>query len=143
VIARDGESVVLSQGGQAVKEGTRYQVVAMGKEMKDPQTGQSLGRLESPCCELVIDRVTPNLSYGHLENVRSELDNLPPGGLQVREALRASAAPALAAQAAIGDAAGEPQAAPVRAAQPPAARRVASPAKEADAPVGKKDDDNW
>ena len=145
VVARDGESVVLSQGGQAVKEGARYQVVAMGKEMKDPQTGQSLGRLESPCCELVVDRVTPNLSYGHLENMRGGMEDLPPGGLQVREVLKASAAPVLAAQAASGDtaAAGEPQAAPVRAAQPPAARRATSPAKEADAPVGKKDDDNW
>lgn len=145
VVARDGESVVLSQGGQAVKEGARYQVVAMGKEMKDPQTGQSLGRLESPCCELVVDRVTPNLSYGHLENMRGGMEDLPPGGLQVREVLKASAAPVLAAQAASGDtaAAGEPQAAPARAAQPPAARRAASPAKEADAPVGKKDDDNW
>lgn len=144
VIARDGESVVLSQGGQAVKEGTRYQVVAMGKEMKDPQTGQSLGRLESPCCELVVDRVTTNLSYGHLENMRGGMEDLPPGGLQVREVLKASAAPTLSALAAAnGDAAGEPQAAPVRAAQAPAARRAASPAKEADAPVGKKDDDNW
>ncbi|MEQ6308664.1 CsgG/HfaB family protein [Delftia acidovorans] len=145
VVARDGESVVLSQGGQAVKEGARYQVVAMGKEMKDPQTGQSLGRLESPCCELVVDRVTPNLSYGHLENMRGGMEDLPPGGLQVREVLKESTAPVLAAQAASGDtaAAGEPQAAPARAAQPPAARRAASPAKEADAPVGKKDDDNW
>ncbi|WP_202757951.1 CsgG/HfaB family protein [Delftia acidovorans] len=145
VVARDGESVVLSQGGQAVKEGARYQVVAMGKEMKDPQTGQSLGRLESPCCELVVDRVTPNLSYGHLENMRGGMEDLPPGGLQVREVLKASAAPVLAAQAASGDtaAAGEPHAAPARAAQLPAARRAASPAKEADAPVGKKDDDNW
>ncbi|MBN9322851.1 MAG: hypothetical protein J0H24_12700, partial [Delftia acidovorans] len=145
VVARDGESVVLSQGGQAVKEGARYQVVAMGKEMKDPQTGQSLGRLESPCCELVVDRVTPNLSYGHLENMRGGMEDLPPGGLQVREVLKASAAPVLAAQAASGDmaAAAEPQAAPARAAQAPAARRAASPAKEADAPVGKKDDDNW
>ncbi|WP_289241674.1 hypothetical protein [Delftia sp.] len=71
------------------------------------------------------------------------MEDLPPGGLQVREVLKASAAPVLAAQAASGDGAGEPQAAPARAAQPPAARRAASPAEEADAPVGKKDDDNW
>ena len=99
VVARDGTNVVLSQGGQSIREGTRYAMAAMGKEMKDPQTGQSLGRMESPCCELVIDRVTPNLSYGHLENMRTDLDSIPEGGLQVRNELKQSAAPATATSA--------------------------------------------
>jgi curli biogenesis system outer membrane secretion channel CsgG len=84
VVARDGTNVVISQGGHAVREGARYTVVLIGAEMKDPQTGQSLGRADSPCCELVVDRVTPNLSYGHLESVRTALDNLPAGALQIR-----------------------------------------------------------
>lgn len=147
VVARDGTNVVLSQGGQAVKEGTRYQVVAMGNEMKDPQTGQSLGRLESPCCELVIDRVTPNLSYGHLENVRSSLDHLPVAGLQVRGALKsaathAAAPPALAtAPAPAAPAARE--AAPAAASGKPGVRRDSAPAQDADAPAGRKADDKW
>jgi len=91
VVARDGTNVVISQGGQAVKVGARYAVVSMGNEIKDPQTGQSLGRMESPCCELVIDRVEPNLSYGHLDNVRANLDAIPTGGLQVRAELKSSA----------------------------------------------------
>ncbi|MCI3203446.1 MULTISPECIES: CsgG/HfaB family protein [Pandoraea] len=86
VLARDGTNVVVSQGGQALREGNRYAVVAMGNEFKDPQTGQSLGRTENPCCELVVERVTQNLSYGHLDNVRPglNLDTLPIAGLQVR-----------------------------------------------------------
>lgn len=92
VVARDGTNVVLSQGGQSIREGTRYAMVVMGKEMKDPQTGQSLGRMESPCCELVIDRVTPNLSYGHLENMRTDLEAIPEGGLQMRNELKNSPA---------------------------------------------------
>lgn len=84
VVALDGTNVVLSQGGQALREGARYSMVRMGTEMKDPQTGQSLGRMESPCCDLIIDRVTPNLSYGHLENVKGSLEDLPPAGLQLR-----------------------------------------------------------
>ncbi|MGC7402388.1 CsgG/HfaB family protein [Pandoraea pneumonica] len=84
VVARDGTNVVVSQGGQALREGARYAVVTMGNEFKDPQTGQSLGRSENPCCELVVERVTQNLSYGHLDNVRGSLDNLPVAGLQVR-----------------------------------------------------------
>jgi hypothetical protein len=74
--------------------------VTMGTEMKDPQTGQSLGRIESPCCELTVDRVTPHLSYGHLDNVRGPLDKLLPGALQVREPLPPAAPAAQAATAA-------------------------------------------
>ncbi|MBI3368646.1 MAG: hypothetical protein HY021_09470 [Burkholderiales bacterium] len=88
VVAMEGPNVVLSQGGQAMRPGARYAMVVMGTELKDPQTGQSLGRMESPCCMLVIDRVTPHLSYGHLESVQGALDNLLPGALQVREQLK-------------------------------------------------------
>jgi len=135
VVALEGNNVVLSQGGQALRAGARYAMVTMGTEMKDPQTGQSLGRLESPCCQLVIDRVTPNLSYGHLENVRGPLDKLLPGALQVREGL-----------AGAGKAQAQTDAPPVatpRAATTPAAK--ARPTAEATPPAeaGKKQDDKW
>lgn len=123
VVARDGTNVVLSQGGQSLREGVRYAIAAMGQELKDPQTGQSLGRMESPCCELVIDRVTPNLSYGHLENMRTDLDAIPVGGLQVRGELRHS--PTVAAGAGPANAAApKPEAAP--GSKKPAAARPAT-----------------
>lgn len=138
VVSRDGTNVVLSQGGQALREGTRYAMVTMGAEMKDPQTGQSLGRVESPCCELVVERVTPNLSYGRLENVRSNLEQLPVGGLQLRDELKEVAvakAPAPAPAAASTDA--PPPAAAPRPAQPrPRAAEDASAAPP-------KADDKW
>lgn len=87
IVARDGADVVLSQGGQALTEGARYRVNRLGKELKDPQTGQSLGRVESPCCELVVTRVAENLSYGRLENLQGSLDDVPVGGLLVGEKL--------------------------------------------------------
>jgi curli biogenesis system outer membrane secretion channel CsgG len=90
VVSRDGMAVVLSQGGQAVRQGASYEVVALGKELKDPQTGQSLGRADAPCCVVVVDRVTPNLSYGHLDGVTSSLDSMPEGALQVRAELKGS-----------------------------------------------------
>ncbi|MGZ5772943.1 CsgG/HfaB family protein [Ramlibacter sp.] len=144
VVARDGTNVVLSQGGQAIREGARYQVAAMGNEMKDPQTGQSLGRMEAPCCELVVDRVTPNLSYGHLENVKSNLDSLPPGGLQVRNELKAvaqvaSAAPATPQQEAAPQAAAAGVPAPMKS----PVKRVSQPAGDQEAPATKKGDDKW
>jgi curli biogenesis system outer membrane secretion channel CsgG len=88
IIERDGDSVILSQGGQSTKPGARYSVVSLGKEMKDPQTGESLGRSNSPCCEVVIDRVAAKLSYGHLEKVGISLDGLPLGALQIDEEVK-------------------------------------------------------
>ena len=62
-----------------------------GKEIKDPQTGQSLGNMETPCGEVVITRVTPKLSYGILEKVSIDLTNVQPGALLVKEEIPASA----------------------------------------------------
>ncbi|MGN5478189.1 hypothetical protein ACTMU2_17975 [Cupriavidus basilensis] len=47
-----------------------------------------LGRMESPCCEVVIDKVQPNLSYGYLENVKINIESIVPGGLQLREQVK-------------------------------------------------------
>jgi curli biogenesis system outer membrane secretion channel CsgG len=88
IVSRDGNNVVLSQGGESVKVGARYAVVSMGKEMKDPQTGESLGRMEAPCCELVVDKVGQKLSYAHLEKMSISLDDISLGGLQLREKLK-------------------------------------------------------
>ena len=91
VVSKDGTNVTLSQGGQAVKAGASYAIVYMGKELKDPQTGESLGRTETPCCDVVIDRVSSKLAYGHLENVKIALDSVDPVGLQVRDELNPEA----------------------------------------------------
>jgi curli biogenesis system outer membrane secretion channel CsgG len=85
IVSIDGDSVVLSQGEGSVVEGARYRVVKLGKEMKDPQTGQSLGNMESDCCEVVVSRVTPKVSYGQLGNIKVKLEGVDPGVLQVRE----------------------------------------------------------
>ncbi|AKU23530.1 CsgG/HfaB family protein [Massilia sp. MB5] len=132
IVERDGNNVVLSQGGSAVTENGRYRVYLQGKEIKDPQTGQSLGNMESQCCEVVINRVTPNLSYGTLENVQVKLDGVAAGALQLREAV--AAPKQAAAKPAGGDASQEAPAKPQKAAA--VAKKAAAPA--ADAP--KKDD---
>jgi hypothetical protein len=135
VVALEGSNVVLSQGGQALRPGARYAMVVMGTEMKDPQTGQSLGRVESPCCQLVIDRVTPNLSYGHIEGATGSLDNLLPGAVQVREQLKGGRIAVASNDAAM------PPAGPV--VPVPKAKRAAKEGADAAAPVDKKVDDKW
>lgn len=92
VVSRHGNSVVLSQGGQSLKIGSKYAMVSMGKEIKDPQTGESLGRIESSCCEMIVDNVGSKLTYGHLENVKVSLENIPEGGLQLREQIKTTKA---------------------------------------------------
>jgi curli biogenesis system outer membrane secretion channel CsgG len=93
VVSRNGNAVVLSQGGKAVREHASYQIVMIGQETKDPQTGQSLGRLEQPCCVVDIERVTPTMSYGTLRNVSVNLDRSVSGGLQLRQLLTATRDP--------------------------------------------------
>ena len=129
VVERDGMNVVLSQGGTAVVENGRYKIYLQGKEIKDPQTGQSLGNMESACCEVVINRVTPKLSYGVLENVTVKLDGVRPGALQLREAVAAKAtAPAPAAE--VAD-------------KPKAAERKASAARSSPAVAGEPKKEDW
>lgn len=90
ILAKDGTNVVLSQAGQSIKEGARYAVVSLGKEMLDPQTQQSLGRIETHCCDVVIDKVAATMSYGHLENTKMALESVDPTGLQIREELKSA-----------------------------------------------------
>jgi curli biogenesis system outer membrane secretion channel CsgG len=84
VVSMTGDQVVLSQGGQSLQAGQRWRLVSLGEEMKDPQTGQPLGRVEQACCEVVIERVSSSLSYGRIENAMASLDTLTAGKLQLR-----------------------------------------------------------
>jgi len=86
----DQMNIVLSQGGRAVKERGRYRMVKLGAEIKDPQTGRVLGKAESACCEVVIDRVEPNLSYGHIENLAMEIGSIIPGSVVLKEEVKLS-----------------------------------------------------
>jgi hypothetical protein len=42
--------------------------------------------MEKYCCDVVIERVTPTMSYGNLESVKVSLDGVKADALQVREA---------------------------------------------------------
>lgn len=129
VVSRNDGDVVLSQGGQVLRVGDRHAVVALGGELTDPQTGQSLGHVERPCCTVVIDRVTPQLAYGRLENVGVSLDALPLGGLQLRDRLPTDV-PVVAS----------PQA-PSR--PRPVARPTEAPAADTPVTAPAKADDKW
>jgi hypothetical protein len=86
VLQLQGRNVVINQGGDAVQEGATYQAVTLGKPIVDPQSGQSLGPTETPCCSVQIDRVTPNLSYGHIVEDNVHVDApFTPGSMELRK----------------------------------------------------------
>jgi curli biogenesis system outer membrane secretion channel CsgG len=79
VIAVEHGMVVLNQGGDMVREGARYELFALGKELKDPVTGESLGRMERKCGIIEIIRSKPKMSEARVlesrENLAKTLEN--------------------------------------------------------------------
>lgn len=128
VVSLNGDQVILSQGGDLLQAGERYQAVQLGEELKDPQTGRSLGRTESPCCVIRIDRVAMQTSYGTLEDSsRLAAGTFVPGSIELRH--KAGRAAQVVSTAAASDT-------PRASAKPPAAKRApAQPAAD--------EDSNW
>lgn len=125
VVAMTGDQVVLSQGGDTLKAGQRWQAVMLGEELKDPQTGRSLGRNETPCCTIRVDRVAAQTSYGTIEGGADVGGaNFKPGSIELR-AQAAAVKPA--APAASASSAGSAQPKPARAAAPKAAAPAEDP----------------
>lgn len=89
VVALTGDQVVLSQGGNSLQIGQRWKAVYLGDEIKDPQTGRSLGRNETPVGTVRIDRVSSQTSYGTLEEGAANLGGKPftPGAIELRAQL--------------------------------------------------------
>jgi hypothetical protein len=104
VVAVDGDDVVLSQGGQTVDEGQSYEIVVRGKEIRDPQTGQVIGRMEKPCCIVQVVKVTREMSYGVITSkvIGDVAAVFAPGALEVRgpaaPAVQASVPPKVESQ---------------------------------------------
>lgn len=126
VLQLQGRNVIMNQGGDAVEEGATYQAVSLGKALVDPQSGQSLGPTETPCCSVVIDRVTPNLSYGHIVDEKFQLDApFTPGSMELR-----------------GQVAALTQNSPGRAAEP-ASHHARSHEVAKEKPIAASSDENW
>lgn len=126
VVAMTGDQVVLSQGGESIKAGQRWQAVMLGEELKDPQTGRSLGRNETPCCTIRVDRVAAQTSYGTIEG-GADLGgaNFKPGAIELRQLAGAVKPAAAAATASNSGGAAKPK--PARAAAPKAAAPAEDP----------------
>ncbi|AWH31823.1 MULTISPECIES: CsgG/HfaB family protein [Stenotrophomonas] len=130
VVSVDGDQVVLSQGGETLQAGQRWQAVRLGEELKDPQTGRSLGRSEHPCCTIRVDRVAAQTSYGTIEDgVDATRGGFRPGQIELRQKLGSKPAAAATASASAAPAA--------------SARPAAKPKPKAAAAAAPAEDPNW
>ncbi len=62
VVRRDSDALVLNRGDGSVTVGERFTVYLLGDELLDPQSGESLGWMETPVGSGVIVDVKPKFS---------------------------------------------------------------------------------
>jgi len=115
IVKMDGQTVVLSQGEPMLKVGDVYQAVLLGEDLKDPQTGQSLGRMESPIGSVQVTKTTDSMAFGTFSGSLGSTQ-FKPGAIELREA---AASPA-----------------PVAAETPPSAPTASTPAPPSSATSG-------
>lgn len=137
VVAVSGDQVVLSQGGESLAAGQRWRAVKLGQELRDPQTGRSLGRQEMECCTIRVDRVSSQSSYGTIEqDTGVAAAGFVAGNIELREKLGAASTTAQADTA-------QPSASTTTARsqnRTPASPRAEAPAP---APAAADTDPNW
>lgn len=63
VLAVNGNEATIGQGGETLKVGSRYNLVRLGRMLKDPYTGEPLGRDEMKVGLVEISDVSPKISH--------------------------------------------------------------------------------
>lgn len=48
LIGLNGQDVIIGQGGESMQVGQQYTVISLGESLKDPYTGETIGRVETP-----------------------------------------------------------------------------------------------
>jgi hypothetical protein len=67
ILAKTGKTVTINRGdGTGIAAGQLWEVFALGEELKDPDTGASLGREEIKVGQVRIQRVTPRTAQAEI-----------------------------------------------------------------------------
>lgn len=146
VVSLTGDQAVLSQGGESLQVGQRWQAVRLGDELKDPQTGRSLGRNEIPFGTIRVDRVSTQTSYGTVEEGAAALGDkaFKPGAIELRKLLatggKAENNKESAAQISPSTTTSKEVVKPTRKAERQASESGATPAPQ---PKAQQKDDKW
>ena len=62
VVRRDGNLLVLNRGEGSIAQGEQLSVFVLGEELRDPQSGESLGRMENHVATGTVIEVKPTYS---------------------------------------------------------------------------------
>jgi len=89
IVRVEGARFFINRGEGAVVPGERFQVMALGAELRDPQSGESLGEAETAVATAEIAEVSPKFATANVLDGR-----LKPGVRYVLRPLTASAAAA-------------------------------------------------
>ncbi|MGE4407995.1 hypothetical protein [Pseudomonas sp.] len=73
VVAINGKTVVLNQGGKTLKAGDKLSVYFLGEEMFDPYTKESLGQMEEKVADIQVVRVNAKTTYAKIVGGDAEL----------------------------------------------------------------------
>jgi len=73
IIDLEEGTAILNQGGDMIRIGDKYELFTLGKEMRDPRTGESLGRRERKCGLIQITRSNPKMSEARVLEGAKEL----------------------------------------------------------------------
>ncbi|WP_312481222.1 hypothetical protein [Stutzerimonas nitrititolerans] len=73
VVAVNGKTVVLNQGGKTLKAGDKLSVYFLGEEMFDPYTKESLGQMEEKVADIQVVRVNAKTTYAKIVGGDAEL----------------------------------------------------------------------
>ena len=69
--------LIINQGGKRISKGSILDVYVQGEEIIDVDTKESLGLTESQVATIMIEKVTPTISYARL--VKGDLDRIAVG----------------------------------------------------------------
>ncbi len=75
VVRRDGNMLVLNRGEGSIDQGEQLSVFVLGEDLRDPQSGESLGRMETHVATGTVIEVKPKYSILRLTSALSVADN--------------------------------------------------------------------
>lgn len=88
IVSVSNNEVVIGHGGDDLKPGQRYRVMALGQDLKDPYTGESLGRQEIVVGEIEISDVQSKTSQGFIINGNQQINERFTTGLILRPLIK-------------------------------------------------------
>lgn len=87
VLSVQDNSVTIGSGGSSLKIGQHFRVMSLGRELKDPYTGESLGRQENDIGEIVITDVQFKTSQAKVIKGQAAVAENFPQGIIIRPLL--------------------------------------------------------